>query len=121
MTVTPTDLYAFGNRSGPRRPQVNKDLFPDAAGRIGPETSPPRQGMSTFAQPLQTSLTGHYHRLSAGTPLPEELGVVADGVDVDQASPYPATHHTIYPAVQMPADRFVQLYLSLPWQYGGKK
>jgi hypothetical protein len=53
--------------------------------------------------------------------LPAGLGVVADGVDVNPASPLLATHHTIYPTVRMPVDQFVELFLKLPWQYAGSR
>jgi hypothetical protein len=118
---TPVDLYAFGNRSGPRRPRPNRDVFPDTDGMIGPESHPPWHGASTFADRARVPLTGPYHRLAQGTALPDGLGVVADGVDVDPASPLLATHHTIYPTVRMHVDHFVELFLNLPWEYAGNR
>jgi hypothetical protein len=118
---TPVELYAFGNRNGPRRPRPNKDVFPDSAGIIGPESGPPWHGASTFADLGRVPLTGPYHRLPQDTPLPEGLGVVADGVNVDPASPLLATHHTIYPTVRMHVDQFVELFLKLPWQHAGSR
>jgi RHS repeat-associated protein len=117
----PTDLYAFGNASGPRAPRAGKDVFPDGAGLIGPEAPPFPHGASTFGDVAQAPLTGHYHRLPGGTQLPDGLGVVADGLDVNPLSSMPPTHHTIYPNRQMPYDEFVVLYEQLPWQYVGKK
>jgi hypothetical protein len=121
MTVTPTDVYAFGNRLGPRLPRSNQDVFPDSAGMVGPESGPPWRGPSTFANPLLAPLTGHYHRLPKGTPLPDGLGIVADGCDVDSTSPLLATHHTVYPTLRMPLDQFIELFRNLPWEYAGKK
>src|SRR5947209_20041820 len=96
---TPVDLYAFGSRSAPRRPRAGRDVFPAASGMVGPESAPPWHGASAFADLVGVPLTGHYHKLPRGTTLPEGLGVAADGVDVDPASPLLAGHHTIYPAV----------------------
>lgn len=118
---TPVELYAFGDRNGPRRPRPNKDLFPDPTGMIGPESGPPWHGASTFADLVRVPLTGHYHRLPQGTALPDGLGVVADGADVDPASPLLATHHTVYPTTRMHVDRFVELFLNLPWEYAGSQ
>jgi hypothetical protein len=121
ITVVPVDLFVFENRAGPRRPHPGQDLFPDAAGLVGPETPPRVNGSSSFADPTRAPLTGHYHRLPAGTVLPEGLAVVADGSDVDPGSPHAATHHTIYPATGLTADRFIELFLGLPWQYAGRQ
>ncbi len=115
------DLYAFGNRAGPRPPRPGKDVIPDANGMLAPQVLPDKMGASTFADPNQAPLRGHYHRLPAGTELPDGLDVVADGLDVDLASHHPPTHHTIFNTVEMALDRFVDLFLNLPWQYGGKK
>ena len=121
MAVLSVDLFAFGNQSRPRPPRANLDLFPDSGGMVGPITTWPWQGASTFASLAHVPLTGHYHKLPRGTVLPQGIGVVADGMDVDPASLHLATHHTIFPAERMSFDRFVQLYLNLPWEYGGKK
>ena len=115
------DLYAFGNKAGPRPPRSGTDVFPDVGGILAPQTPPFPEGASTFANPSQAPLTGQYHRLPAGTELPSGLDVVADGLDVNVASGHPATHHTIFNTVEMAFDRFVDLFASLPWQYGGKK
>jgi hypothetical protein len=125
-TVVPVDLYAFGNRSGPRPPRPGdgvreRDLVPDASGHIGPESPPFPRGASTFADLEQARqlLRGHFHRLAAGTPLPEGLGVVADGRDANARSENPPSHHTIYPTLRMPVARFLELFLGLPWAYEG--
>jgi hypothetical protein len=119
--VTPIDLYAFGNRTGPRPPRADIDLSPDSAGTLGPGSLPFPAGASSFGDPVQAPLTGHYHRLPQGTPLPAGMAVVADGRDVRAQSLHPPTHHTFYPDVSMPAAQFVQLWLGLPWQYAGRK
>jgi hypothetical protein len=119
--VTPVDLYAFGPRSGPKPPRVGVDLSPDAIGMVGPETPPFPAGASTFADPALAPLTGHYHCLPKGTPLPAEMAVVADGIDVNPNSPHAAAHHTFYPLNRMSVDQFTALFLALPWQYAGKK
>src|SRR4051794_35803030 len=121
MQLTTTNLYVFGSSGRPRLPRLNRDVYPDAAGMIGPEIASPWHGASTFASLSGIPLTGHYHKLPAGTPLPAELGVVADGIDVDPASSLLPTHHTIYPTVRLHIDEFMRLFLSLPWEYVGQK
>ena len=121
IVVTPVELYAFGSRASPRAPRPGIDLVPNAAGMVGPEVPPFPQGASTFADPLQAPLRGHYHRLPPGTVLPGGLAVVADGVDVHVHSLHPATHHTVYAAAPMAMAQFLDLLLALPWQYVGKK
>ncbi|MBA3462800.1 MAG: hypothetical protein H0T46_22785 [Deltaproteobacteria bacterium] len=81
-------------------------------------TTPP-SGASTFGDVNQAPLTGHYHQIPEGTPMPEGVSVRADGVDV--GGPYPPTHHTIYPNRTMPFSEFVEKFMNLPWVYGGKK
>jgi hypothetical protein len=88
---------------------------------VGPEGPPLPVGASTFADPARAPLTGHFHLLKQGTPLPPGLAVLADGVDVYANSPHSATHHTFYPAHQIAASDFITLFLALPWQYGGRK
>jgi hypothetical protein len=88
---------------------------------VGPESPPLPLGASTFADPFRSRLTGHYHRLPAGTPLPDGLGGVADGVDANPMSHHGPTHHTIFPSVQVSMEQFVELFKNLPWEYAGKK
>jgi len=88
---------------------------------VGPEALPFPAGASTFGDPQQAPLAGHYHRLPQGTLLPADLGVVADGIDVHVNSPHPPTHHTIYPANQVLLAQFIAQFLALPWQYAGRK
>ena len=121
MKVTPTDLFAFGNTAGPKRPKIGRDVLPDAAGMIGPEQPPLPRGSSSFGDVTYAPLKGHYWRLPAGTALPEGLEVVADGREVNRQSTHEPTHHTIYPTVRVQVDQFVQAFLGLPWQYGGRK
>jgi hypothetical protein len=120
MATTPVDLYVFGNRSGPKRPRTGIDVFPDAAGMVGPEYPPLPRGASTFADVAKVTLSGYYHVLSRGAELPPGVAVVADGVDVDSKNPHPPTHHTLYPTIRMPVDTFIDLIVNLPWQYVGK-
>ena len=115
------DLFAFGNRAGPRAPRVGTDILPDPNGVLGPQAPPLPKGASTFSDEQKAPLTGHYHRLPAGTELPQGLDVVADGLDVDSRYPNPATHHTIFNTVEMALDHFIELFGHLPWEYGGKK
>ncbi|HBI44390.1 MAG TPA: hypothetical protein DDY78_16285 [Planctomycetales bacterium] len=121
MATTPVDLYAFGNLARPRPPRPGKDILPDVAGMVGPEHPPLPSGASAFADVVQSMLSGHYHVLLQGTDLPPGIAVVADGVDVDAKYPHPPTHHTLYPAIRMPLDTFIDLILNLPWQYVGRK
>jgi RHS repeat-associated protein len=123
---TTQDLSAFGKKTGPRDPRIQgynlkpgqtPDMVPDANGMVGP-TEPPT-GASTFADPNQAPVGGHYHTIPAGTELPEGLGVNPDGSDVGGSQP--PTHNTIYPTQEMTPEEFVDKYQALPWQYGGKK
>jgi RHS repeat-associated protein len=117
----PTDLYAFGNRAAPRGPRPSDFNLPDDSGTVGPETRPLPKGASTFGDPSVAPLTGHYHGIPRGILVPPGLAVAADGPEVVEGSPHPATHHTIYPVVAMPFGRFVEKFFELPWEYAGKK
>jgi RHS repeat-associated protein len=121
VSVTPVDLYAFGNTTGPRPPRPGKDIFPNSFGNIGPEAPPLPLGASTFGDPNMAPLSGPYHRLPAGTELPSGMSVVADGVDIIPSSTNPPTHYTMYPTVSMPYGDFSKAFTSLPWSYVGKK
>jgi hypothetical protein len=121
MAKTLIDLFVFGNRNGPRAPRIGLDVVQNGEGIILPDTSPLPQGASMFADPRRSGLTGHFHRLPAGTELPQGLQITADGCDVLPESPLPETHHTLHVVIPMPADEFVRQFLSLPWQYGGRQ
>ena len=121
MKVTPTDLFAFGSKGIPRPPRRNIDLFPDLAGMIGPESPNKAHGASLLGDPYRGMLKGNFHLLPAGTVLPDDLDVVADGPEVDPHSLHDPTHHTLYPAVAMSFDRFVELFNALPWKWAGRK
>jgi hypothetical protein len=110
-------IYAFGNASGPRLPRLGIDMIADAEGRVGPGDPP--TGGSCFIDPERTGLSGHYHRLRAGTILPVGLAVYADGADVGGTAPW--GHRTIYPVVLMSFEHFAVLWGGLPWEYAGKK
>jgi hypothetical protein len=122
MAKTPTDLRAFGSKTGgPRLSRPNIDVFPNADGMIGPDEAESGNGASTFADVNKAELTGHYYKLPAGTVLPEDLDVVADGSDVRPGSIHPPTHHTIFPCRRMSVAQFVEKLRNLPWQYEGNK
>lgn len=69
---------------------------------------------------MQAPLDGQYHRIPAGTRLPEGLRVRHDGPEVGGPSPYP-THHTIYATRPMSLGGFNDLFQSLPFEHAGKK
>jgi hypothetical protein len=117
----PTDLHGFGNRSKPRDPRLGIDIDPNPDGSVGPEPKEPPwpDGASTFGDPEKAPLTGHYHRIVAGTRMATGLRVSADGSDI--GGPQPETHHTIFPSEQMPFQTFVDRFQGLGWAYAGKK
>ena len=88
---------------------------------VGPEGEPTPADASTYADPSLAPLSGHYHRLRTGAELPDGLGVIADGREILPDGPHEWTHHTIYPSAPMSFDQFVDLFLALPWEYGGKR
>jgi len=115
----PTDLYAFGNRTGPRGARPKDFGLSGNDGPVGPEAPPNPRGMSAFGDPLSAPVRGHYHRLLRGLRLPVGLAVIADGSDVGGSQP--PTHHTIYPVVRINFSAFQNLVLGLPWEYAGFK
>lgn len=115
--VVPTNLHAFGNMSKPRDPRPGKDIEVDKEGYVSP-TDPPT-GASTFGDVNKAPLTGHYHRLTGGKTVTDDIGIIADGTDV--GGTHKQTHHTIYPAKRMPAKDFVNNFQSLGWEYVEKK
>lgn len=116
----PYALYAFGNAQGVG-PRLNRDIFPDDEGLVGPEHPPWPHGQSAFRDPDQPGLTGVLYRLVAGTRLPRGLGVIADGTDASPNSPHPVGHHTLFPTQQMPYPAYVSLVGGLPWQKVGRR
>jgi RHS repeat-associated protein len=119
--VTAQDLFAFGNKTAPRAPRPVQDFQVESGATVGPEYPPLPKGASTFADISQAPLTGHYHRLPAGTELPPGMSVVSDGPSVVPNSPHLPTHHTIYPTKPTTVETFAEEFLRLPWEYGGKK
>ncbi len=115
------DLFAFGSRQAPRAPRPIKDVPLDSAGRVISQGGYLPEGASTYGDPMSAPLSGHYHRLPAGTSLPEGLEALADGSDVLPDGPHGPSHHTIYATASMTFDTFAALFLGLPWTYGGKK
>ncbi|KYC39871.1 hypothetical protein WA1_28290 [Scytonema hofmannii PCC 7110] len=116
QVILPITLYTFGNRTSPRPPRSSVDIAVEKD--LVKPTQPPT-GASTFADIQYAPLTGHYYKLDKGTPLPVGLEVVADGKDV--GGTHSPTHHTIYPAVEMPFSEFVEKFLNCGWIYVGKK
>src|SRR5262245_36538092 len=102
MAKTAIDLFVFGNRNGPRAPRIGLDVVASDDGIIPPDSSPVPQGASAFADPRCSGLSGHFHRLPAGTELPVGWQITADGCDVLPESPLPETHHTLHIVVPMP-------------------
>lgn len=106
-TTTSLDLYRGGNASSPRidNVRVDKDVFPDATGNIGPVAPNGEvQGMSTFEAPQGDK---NWWRLPAGTQLPDGLQAVND----------PGIHWTIQPSTMMSVEDFRSLLQSiLGWE-----
>jgi hypothetical protein len=120
--MVPTDLYAFGSKQMPPGARPVQDFgVTSVTDLVGPDSPPLPKGASTFADIGQSILGGHYHRLPSGTPLPEGIGVIADGSDVLPGSPRRPTHHTIYPTRIMTVEEFNRKLWSLPWQWQGKR
>jgi hypothetical protein len=111
-------VYAFGSSTKPGGPRRVKDIEPDENDYVGP-TNPPT-GASTFADPSQAPLTGHYHGVAkTAVPSTQGLQIVADGSDV--GGPHRPTHHTIFPSIRMLFQEFVNKFQGLPWKHSGKK
>jgi hypothetical protein len=119
--TAPTDLHAFGNRSKPRDPRLGIDIDPNPDGSVGPEPKEPPwpDGASTFGDPEKAPLTGHHHRIVAGTRMTTGLRVIADGSEA--GGPQRETHHTIFPVEQMLFQDFVDRFQGLGWAYAGKR
>jgi hypothetical protein len=117
--TTPTDLYAFGNRTQPRPPRLGDDYDVGPDGKVVPQRGRWPKGASTFANPDQAPLSGPYHRLPAETKLPDGLRVIPDHKGVGGVQP--PTHHSIYPYKPMSPEEFVEKWLGLPWVEGGRK
>ena len=119
--TTNVELNSFGNASRPRGARPKDFGVNGMDDIVGPEMPPLPNGASNAADVNLAPLSGHYHKLPAGTVLPDGLGVVADGSDVIPNSGRFPGHHTIYPTREMTVNEFNELYLSLPWVHGGKK
>jgi hypothetical protein len=51
--------------------------------------------------------------------MPPGMAVLCDGTDVSGVQP--PTHATIYATQSMTPGTFIERFLGLPWEYGGKK
>ena len=119
-------MYAFGNKTSPRAPRPGDvNLSDPNPTQIIPGQRPSAtelpHGASTFGNPAEAPLTGHYWKLPEGTDLPAGMGVMADGSDIINGSPMRPTHHTLYNTEDMTFDDFIQNFLNLAWEYVGKK
>lgn len=121
LNTIPEDLNAFGNSTQPRNARAVQDFGVESGNDIIGNSQTEVKGASTFANVNKAPLTGKYYTLPAGTRLPDGLGVVADGIEVNPSSGHTETHYTICPTKPMTVDEFNKLYQSLPWKYGGKK
>ncbi len=93
----------------------------DLQGLLPVDDSALPQGASMIADPKQSRLTGHYHRLPAGMILPRGLAVIADGCDVVADSLLPPGHYTLHITEPMTALEFIEKFAGLPWAYGGRQ
>lgn len=128
-----TDLYAFGGKVADGYPRLARPrdfgLPSDAEGnpigdaRVGPydPAGPPVQGASTYTDPRYAQargLTGRVWKLRADAPMPEGLGVHADGADIPGGDA-PLGHRTVYPTEEMPFSQFNENYSQLDWENAG--
>jgi RHS repeat-associated protein len=115
--TTPEDIYAFGNASGPKGGRPSDFGKENTSDEIGPypDAGGKYSGASTLTKPGldRTPLSGKYHKLPAGTQLPEGLGFHADGKDVGGSMSY--GHRTIYPTESMSFRDFNDKVKGLPW------
>ncbi|MFC4110967.1 polymorphic toxin-type HINT domain-containing protein [Nonomuraea zeae] len=109
---------------GPRvRP--GKDIDVDADGFVNSPTSAQLealdvQGLSTFNTAENANRSGLRGQLRTPTgPLPDGLGVIADGSDV--GGPRAVGHHTFYPTRRMPFDEYTGLITGMNWVNVGVK
>ena len=123
---TSEDLYHFGRSpdgaapiKGARHEDFGISNDSDVVGPYTPSAPTDEVGAaSTFIDAERSGLTGHYYRLPAGTDLPEELAVHADGEDVGGLQPW--GHRSVYPRIEMPYAQFQELFRNLPWEYLGR-
>jgi hypothetical protein len=118
--VTPENLHAFGNTTQPRGARTGDFSVTTGDSIVGRNSGNLPQGQSLTNNPQATGLTGHYHTLPSGTPLPDGIGIIADGRNVIPGSPRAPGHYTMFPTREMTLNEFNGLFHSLPWQYGGR-
>ncbi|MGH6653975.1 MAG: RHS repeat-associated core domain-containing protein [Actinocrinis sp.] len=116
--TTPEDVFGFGNASGPKGGRPSDFGVANGSDEIGPYPSGAGKynGASTFTSAGldKAPLSGKYHKLPAGTELPDDLGFCADGKDVAGGT-MSFGHRTIYPKQPMSVDSFVDKVKGLPW------
>ena len=79
--ILPKTLYAFGNRQSPRLPRPDIDIV--VVDELVYPTEP-ITGASSFGDVQFAPLSGHYHKIEAGTRLPSGIAIIADGRDVGE-------------------------------------
>ena len=116
---------AFGNTTKPKGPRVGRDIHVDSNGMVKSQAGKKfPDGASVIIDTKlgeNKYLSGPYHVIPEGTPMPDGLGIKRDGVDVFTGSKHGPGHATIYPTRDMSIDEFKELFDSLPWTYAGKK
>jgi RHS repeat-associated protein len=115
----PNVLVAGGPRVRPKE-GIKGDITVDEGGNVHPPTSEDLEGkdvegLSTYdsVDNLRArGLTGQVRKPTL--PLPEGLGIIADGTQADGVQP--EGHNTIYPTAVMPISAFEALIKSMNWQ-----
>lgn len=117
------DVYAFGAPRLPRpvdfqipHPDV---IIPSQAAVEWPK------GASTTKAPMESPLSGPYHRLPKGTRLPEGMKIISDGKDVVNKNGVKGSHapghYTLYNTNDIHFTDFQKLFEDLPWVKAGNK
>jgi hypothetical protein len=88
---------------------------------VGPELGDFPQGFSVYDSPEIAPLTRHNYEIPAGTTLPDNLAIKADGLYGMPGSTLPEGHNTIFPLAEMSFQHFVDTIMSINWTYAGKK
>lgn len=117
--VSPVDLYATGNASGPKvRPSDLGVDGPEDDVCLGESESGLLWGASTFARESDLQTRGKIWMLPAGSVVPPDLAVIPDGADYGGVAP--TSHHSIVATRSMPFAQFEALYRGLGWINTGR-